>query len=244
MENAITYRDKSNLAFDLFWDVGTDFELGTPTPNVEQTDVPGVSGTQLDFNNSYKSFTQKFAFYAASRNQSVNDLKAAVSTWLLKEPGYHKLYVNSDPDYFYLAAPDPSSLMKWPAYNRHMARVEINFLIKPFKYRLIGQREYPIGDLSNPESWPAYPLIHIKGTGDITLTVNSENYQLTDIDDEIYLDCEPSKLLAYHDLSVSGSRGRKAIFPDHKFPVLLPGKNTLSLSGGTGTIVPRWQTLC
>jgi phage-related protein len=244
MQKQIIYRGKSNLAFDLFWDVGTDFELGTPTPNVEQTDVPGVSGTQLDFNNSYKSFTQKFAFYAASRNQSVNDLKSAVTTWLLKDIGYHKLMIDTDPDYFYLAAPDPDSVMKWPAYNKHMARVEITFMIMPFKYRLDGQRELPLGNLTNPTQWPAYPLIHVVGSGDMVLTINGQEYQLNGIDDEIYLDCAPDKRLAYHDLFTNGSRGRNVVFPDHEFPVLNPGQNTLSINTGTATIIPRWRTIC
>lgn len=244
MLNKIHYQGKNNLDFNLYWDVGTDFELGTGTPNVEQTDVPGVSGTQLDFNNSYKSFTQKFAFYAASKNEPISKVKANVSTWLLKDPGYHKLMVDSDPDYYYLAAPDPASVMKFPAYNKHMARVEINFMLKPFKYRLDGQRELPLGNLTNPTQWPAYPLIHIVGSGDIVLTVNGKQYQLNGIDDEVYIDCEPERRFVYHDLNPGGSRGRKAVFPDHAFPELKPGRNTLSVNTGTATIIPRWRTLC
>lgn len=247
--NTITYRGKNNLDFGLYWDVGTDFELGTGEPNVEQTDIPGVSGTQLDFNNSYKSFTQKFSFYAVSKEQSLSQMKAAVTTWLLKEPGYGKLVMSSDPDYYYLAAPDPSSVIKWPAYNKNMAKIEIQFIIKPFKYRFDGQHEIPFGtnaiELNNPEQWDAYPLIHIVGSGTLLLVVNDLQYDLNGVDDEIYLDCLPERRLAYHDLGENGSRGRIAVFPDHAFPKLKPGNNVINVNYATSaTIIPRWRTLC
>ena len=247
MDYTIQYNGKTNLDFDMYWDTDGNFELGTGTPDIDTTDIPGVSGTILDFNNSYKNFEQKFVFYAVTKEMTANELKTRLTTWLLKDPTYHQLSFSNDPDYYYIAAPNPSSILKFPAFNKHYSKVEISFTVKPFKYRLDGRDEYSIPTtLINPEQWLSYPLIHIVGNEGVTLNINDQKYQLTSIDGEVFIDSEPEKSIVYHDLSEQGMRNVTAVFPDHAFPILNAGENKISITGNykSATIIPRWRTLC
>lgn len=251
MENTITYRGKSSLDYNLHWDVGTDFELGSGDPNVDDTVVAGINGDLLDFNGSYKSFQQRFVFYAISKHTKADELKRKLTTWLLQNVGYDKLYLSTRPDYFMEAAPNPTSVLKYPAFNKRYARTEITFLIKPFMYRLDGQKEIPVEankilSLTNPEKWISYPLIHIKGNSNIEITINDSVFKLTQIDGEVYIDSLPEVSQVYKTKDFDGSRNRNAVFPNHSFPELQPGLNSISISGNytEATIIPRWRTLC
>lgn len=250
MDYTIKYKGKTNLDYDLFWDA-TDFELGTGTPNVDQTDLAGVNGTLLDFNGSYKSFEQKFTFYATHRGMSAEDCKTKITQWLLKDIEYSPLVFSKDSEYYYEAVPNPNSVIKFPAYNKNFSKVEISFLIKPFKYRLDGQTginipKNNIVSLDNPEAWSSYPLLHVVSNEPVTITINNKEYKITNIDEEVYIDSQPEISMVYHDLGVQGSRNRNAIFPDHAFPTLDSGTNQISISGNYGgaSIVPRWRALC
>ncbi|KAA9371336.1 phage tail protein, partial [Lactobacillus mulieris] len=59
---------------------------------------------------------------------------------------------------------------------------------------------------------------------------------------EVYIDSE--NCLVYK--SLDQLRNRNAIFPDHNFPILQPGTNSISITGNysSATITPRWRTLC
>lgn len=252
MNETIKYRGKTNLDFNLYWDAGTDFELGTGDPNVDVTTVAGINGDLLDFNGSYKSFQQRFVFYAVNKDTTADKLKRAITTWLLKNVKYDKLYMSMHPDYFLEASPNPSSVLKYPAYNKHFAKAEITFLVKPFMYRIDGQQEISIEkdsilSLTNPEKWLSYPLIHIKGNSNVSIIINNSEYKLTQIDREVYIDSQPEISMVYKNLNVAdGIRNRNAIFPDHAFPELQPGLNAISITGEyeSATIIPRWRTLC
>lgn len=251
MEPILTYRGKTNLDFDMHLDVGTDFEFGTGDPNFDATDIPGVSKTLLDFNGSYKSFSQRFSFYAIHKDVSADEAKRRITEWLLKDPDYHRMELSMRPGYFMEASTNASSLIKFPAYNKRFAKVDLTFTIAPFMYSIDGQEEYTIPNrgilsLNNPEQFESYPLIHIVGNDSVTITVNNNEYKLTSIDGEVYVDSEPTVSMVYKDKNAGGLRNRNAIFPDHNFPVLEPGVNSISISGNysKATIIPRWRTLC
>lgn len=250
-EPVLTYRGKTNLDFDMHLDVGTDFEFGTGEPNFDTTDIPGVSKTLLEFNGSYKSFSQKFTFYAVHKDVTADEAKRRITEWLLKDPDYHRMELSMRPDYYMEASTNSNSLIKFPAYNKRYAKVELTFMIAPFMYLKSGTNaiEIPktqILSLNNQEQFESYPLIHITGNEGVTITINNSEFILNEIDDEIYIDSDPTVSMVYKDKSINGSRNRLAIFPDHNFPVLNPGLNTISITGDytSATIIPRWRTLC
>lgn len=245
-EPVLTYRGKTNLDFDMHLDVGSDFEFGTGSPSFTSNEVAGLNKTLLDFNN-YKNFDQKFTFYAIHRDVTSDEAKRRITSWLLKEPSYHKLLLSMIPDYYMIASPNSNSVLKFPAYNQRFSKVEINFSIQPFMYHLEGQNPFDIKpnnilSINNPEEYEAEPLIHIVGNSDVTLTVNNSQFKITSIDEEVYIDSE--NCLVYK--SLDQLRNRNAIFPDHNFPILQPGSNSISITGNysSATITPRWRTLC
>ena len=93
--------------------------------------------------------------------------------------------------------------------------------------------------IRNPTKYSSLPLFHIVGNGDFTLTVNNIQYQFKDTDDELFIDSE--KWIVYK--SLTERRTSRAILPNHEYPVLVPGKNTISLQGNYSKFEyqPRWR---
>jgi phage-related protein len=112
---------------------------------------------------------------------------------------------------------------------------------KPFLVNdeAIKYQSVPTMPIRNPTKYSSLPLFHIVGNGDFTLTVNNIQYQFKDTDDELFIDSE--KWIVYK--SLTERRTSRAILPNHEYPVLVPGKNTISLQGNYSKFEyqPRWR---
>ena len=91
--------------------------------------------------------------------------------------------------------------------------------------------------LVNPGSAYSEPVIAVNGSGDITLIVNGEFIELTDIECGITLNSEI--LEAYHGQTLMNEH------MDGEFPRLKPGNNLISWTGEVSSVViqPNWRYL-
>ena len=91
--------------------------------------------------------------------------------------------------------------------------------------------------LVNPGSAYSEPVIVVNGSGDITLIINGEFIELTDIEGGITLNSEI--LEAYHADTLMNEH------MDGEFPLLKPGNNLISWSGDVTSLViqPNWRYL-
>ncbi|MDV9617242.1 phage tail protein, partial [Clostridioides difficile] len=89
----------------------------------------------------------------------------------------------------------------------------------------------------------SYPLIKVFGNGDITLEINNEVIELTEVQGHIYIDCELMNAykIDIHTNDVVNENSR--MFGE--FPTFKHGENIITYSGDVEKIEiePRWVVL-
>ena len=122
----------------------------------------------------------------------------------------------------------------------------ISFSCKPFRYDEAGTVSTILstsGDmLLNPYPFISRPIIRIEGKGKGTLTIQSEGsnatWNLTSIDG--YVEADSEQMNFYKD-----AEPKNDTVSGNGFPLLYPGENAISYSGGITavTVIPRWCCL-
>lgn len=205
-------------------------EIPTAEQEVEYiTEVEGRDGSLVRKMN-YKDVTQPFTFSFLDKTnvrQKVREIRA----WLSDK---EKLSFSDDPDIFRMIKHIviESTINDIIAYGR----MTINIRFDPFEYVDMD----PItmnspGDIINPGSYFANPLITVYGTGNLSITVNGQRTELKSVDSHITLDCELQE--AHKNGSSLNS------FMVGKFPQFKVGPNTIDWTGSVTKveIEPRWR---
>ena len=122
----------------------------------------------------------------------------------------------------------------------------ISFSCKPFRYDEAGTVSTTLsasGDvLLNPYPFTSKPILRIEGSGKGTLTIQSEGsnaiWNFTSIDG--YVEADSEQMNFYKD-----AEPKNDTVSGDGFPLLYPGENTVSFSGGITavTVTPRWCCL-
>jgi phage-related protein len=92
--------------------------------------------------------------------------------------------------------------------------------------------------MSNPTRFASKPLIHIEGTGTVTVSINGTSITATDLVDYINIDCD--RMDAYR--LANENRNDKI---SGSFPTIAPGSNGIGITGSVTkvTITPRYFTI-
>lgn len=95
--------------------------------------------------------------------------------------------------------------------------------------------------LSNPGTVKSLPIIKINGSGSGGLTVNGQSVSFSDIDESVILNSELRETYLDTGTELISKNSTKT----GDYPVLLPGDNTISFSGGITSleITPNWRWL-
>ena len=122
----------------------------------------------------------------------------------------------------------------------------VSFSCKPYRYDDAGTVSTTLsasGDvLVNPYPFISRPLIRIEGKGKGALTIQSEGinaiWNFSGIDGYVEVDSEQMNF--YKD-----AEPKNDTVSGDGFPLLYPGENTISYSGGITavTVIPRWCSL-
>lgn len=197
--------------------------------------VPGRNGAVIYQQNAYEDVTRSYKVFITA-----DDLPAAINeagAWLYSKTGYQRLEDSFEPDTYRLAyfngVDFSNELMQY-------GEATLSFICRPERFYKDGEREIDIinvDTLRNPTRFESKPLIHVEGEGEITITVNGLSLDCNVID---YINIDSDRLNAYREEtenmngSVSGT-----------FPVLVPGNNSISLTGNITaiTLVPRYFTI-
>lgn len=214
-------------------------EMVIPEERVTFTDVPGLSGslTQTQGTDVYHDRTLAVECYLRQPTAANIDKVAAYFR------GAGKLYLPNRPDGYYEARVINQISFRKILRGRSPRSFTVNFRCKPLFRLYSGETEQTIAtsgaSITNPSTVQAKPKITIAGSGDITLMVGgTQIVELTGVENGIVLDSEIQE--AYWGETLQNSR------MSGPFPVLKPGANAISWSGGTVTsvkITPRWVTL-
>lgn len=212
-------------------------EIVLAEERVTFTNVPGKSGalTQKEGTDVYNDVTLPVKCYLGQVTPESVD---AVSLFFR---GSGKLILPNRPNGYYEATVINQIPLSKILRGKSPRTFTVNFRCKPLFRLDAGDAEHLIPSsgsfIVNPCGYISKPLIQILGSGDITLLVGAQIVQLTGLTDGITLDCDLQE--AYYGDELLNDR------MTGDFPVLVPGNNAISWTGGTVssvTVTPRWVT--
>lgn len=212
--------------------ISGDGTFTAPERDMTTVAVPGRNGELLIDNGRYRNVSITYRC-GIVRNFKTN--LSGFQNMLLSGKTYKRLEDTYHPDEFYLAyvsdAVTPSVVA-----NLKAGEMTVTFSRKPQRYLKSGEVPQTLGNIFNPTSFDALPLMRVYGAGTVTIngtTITITGSQaFTDIDFELQ-DAYMGTTNLNGNVSVSG----------YEFPKLIPGQNVITLSGVTGVITPRWYTL-
>lgn len=219
-------------------------EFSAPVPIVEKVSVPGRSGDLVYETGAYKNRTAKAACYCIDTDEVEMKIRA-VNKFLFSKSGYRRLETSDDPYHFWLAR--VSSGARLEQRLRRLAPFEISFDCKPQRFLKNGETEITFSTseieegayVYNQTGFDSKPLIKVFNSGAGTLKIGKYTVEIADSGySPIFLDCESQNAYAaYTNLNM--------YVKSTEFPVLVQGKNRISISGSLGTvsIIPRWWEL-
>ena len=210
-----------------------------PTRKCTTYKVPGRNGAQIFQQDAWEDTTRSYTVWLADDpDKDLVDTISAFNAWLNSQTGYQRLEDSFEPEIFRLAYYNggnnvSNELMQY-------GKATIKFNCRP--ERFFKDAEFPISvsngtKINNPTRFNAKPLIHIEGSGSITVSIGGNTMAAT-ISDYINIDCDTMnayRLPAENKNSqISGN-----------FPKILPGVNTIGITGTVTsvTIIPRYYTI-
>lgn len=216
----------------------------TTKRNVSLTSVVGVNGSYINDNLNYTDITQQITFIVErptfykdwfTWGMDFGDWLTCKDKFVKYEPFYFEQFRGWHWEAFVSVSPVVTP------QKDNIANVTMSLACKPFLINDESIKYQPVSTLpiNNPSQYTSLPLFHIVGNGDFVLTVNGLDYQFKDTDGELFIDSE--KCLVYK--SMTERRTSRAILPNHEYPVLVPGNNTISLQGDYSKFEyqPRWR---
>jgi phage-related protein len=219
-------------------------EFSAPVPIVEKVSVPGRNGNLVYETGAYENRTAKAVCYCIDTDEVEMKIRAA-NKFLFSKSGYRRLETSDDPYHFWLAR--VSSGARLEQRMGRLAPFEISFDCKPQRFLKSGEVEISFSNsemeegayIYNQTGFNAKPIIEVSNSGAGILEVGNYTVEIGDsAGSPVYLDCESQNAYA-------GYRNLNMHIKSLEFPVLVPGENTISVSGllGAVTVIPRWWEL-
>jgi phage-related protein len=206
---------------------------------VSAVSVPGRSGDVLIPENRYANIVRS---YDCVLHEDAVDNYTAFRAFLLSQMGYKTLIDSKYPDHFFEGYVS-SSLQPKLTPEAGMIKFKLSFNCKPQRFLTSGLEVTTLTEddiIENPTLYPSAPLMKVTGTG--TLGINSENVVIANTYPQLgymYIDFDSGRCYCN-----GQSMDEQVTFPGYDLPKLLPGENTITLTGITAVeIVPRWWTL-
>lgn len=201
--------------------------------------VPGRNGAIVFQEDAFSDVGRDYRVWIADdAKKDLGEMVNAFTAWLISNKGYQRLEDSFEPDIFRLAYYNGGDNVS----NELMQYGEstISFTCRPERFYKSG--EFPISvsngnQVNNPTRFTAKPLIHIEGSGTVTISIGG-NTMSASITDYINIDCD--SMNAYR-LSAENMNS----YISGSFPVILPGINTIGITGTVTTceITPRFFTI-
>lgn len=209
-------------------------------PNRKQTvyTVPGRNGAVVFQDDAWEDVIRSYNVWIAKGAQALPVKVDAFEAMLNSMKGYQRLEDNFEPDIFRLAYYSGGN--NFSNKMTQYGEATINFTCRPERFLKTGEQEITVINsqkIVNQTRFTAKPLIHIEGSGTVTVSIGGNTISAS-ITDYINIDCETMnayRLAAENKNSdISGS-----------FPKIIPGENTVGITGTTTkvTIVPRYFTI-
>lgn len=233
--------DGQNLA-DFGLHVSGAGTYGSPERDVDEEEVPGRNGSLIFDNGRYKN--AEVTYQASILGESEDDYTRKIQelrSFLGSRKGYKRLEDTYRDGEYRLAAfidglePDDEVLLQGSEF-------EITFNCKPQRYLKSGEHVLTFTSSSavyNPTYFNSLPMIRIYGSG--TVKIGAYIINVTKPSTVSYVDIDSEMMDCYSD---SLNCNDCVTLTNNEFPMLIPGKNSITLSEVTKVeITPRWYVL-
>lgn len=200
--------------------------------------VPGRNGSIVFQEDAWEDVPRTYNMWAAAGIDTLVDKLDAFMAVLNSTNGYARLEDNFEPDVFRLGYYSGGE-----EFANHMTQYGdgvLTFTCRAEKFYKSGEIPIEVVNsdvLVNTTRFTAKPLIHIEGSGTVTVQIGGNTISAS-VTDYINIDCE--SMNAYR---LASENKNSAISGD--FPKILPGSNTIGITGTTTlvTVVPRYFTV-
>lgn len=200
----------------------------TPSTNqrTRQT-IVGMDGELLGDDEAYSDAQIDFTIHAKS--DTLQAKLRDIRKWL---SGTGILIISDHPDSYYeVKEVNYTTFLK---KNEKYGRIAVSMKVYPYEFLSSGDNDITSYSTVNNTAMSSKPLYKITGNGNGTLTVNGSSMTFT-VNGTLYIDTR--RKIAY-DGSGNGKDGVINGFYEDLY--LKSGTNTISCSGGTLTIKPKW----
>ena len=237
----LTFAGKSSRDFKVY--ISGQGTYSAPARVYTAYEVPGRSGKLYVDQKRYENIEVSYpAFVFQDMRNNVDSFR----NFLLSQVGYQRLEDTYHPDEYRMAM-YKDGLEVGVDPHHEFAAFDLTFDCKPQRFLKSGDEAVTLtsnGSIYNPTPFESNPLIKVYGYG--TLTINGDPIVITSYSfysiSYIRIDCEN---MMCTDSGNYYNFGTAVTFTNHNYPVLIPGENTVSMSGEIRQvdIIPHWWTL-
>lgn len=210
-----------------------------PTRRANIFSVQGRNGSILFQDGSYDDVNRSYKVTLDEDHGDLAEKVNAMTAWLYSMKGYQRLEDSFEPDVFRLAYYNGSGNVS----NELMmyGSTDLTFTCRPERFLKVGETVHTLSNgetLYNATRFDAKPLLHIEGSGVVTVTLGGKTITVKGLVDYINIDCD--RMDAYRDASEN-----KNSMISGDFPIIVPGTNTLATTGTITklNITPRFYTI-
>ena len=210
-----------------------------PTRKATTYTVPGRNGAVIFQQDAWDDVVRSYEVWLAnSKGQNIVETVNAFEAWLNSLKGYQRLEDSFEPEVFRLAYFNGG--INFSNEVMQAGKATLSFTCRPERFYKSGENEITVTNgtkIFNPTRFTSKPLIHIEGSGTVTVAIGGNTISAT-LTDYINIDCETMnayRLAAENkNADISGS-----------FPVIPSDVQTVGITGTTTkvTIVPRFFTI-
>lgn len=241
-----------------------DIEITSSENNIELIEIDGVDGAKISNKKNLKPISRAFPFAlyqgvsialnvkhkqdgtpflekteVTASKINLDETIELMNMWLINSSGgWRDFEMSWDNKYLYKATFYESFNIQGSLNARK--KCILNFKLHPVKYLKDGLQPIQIikgQKLVNPEFRESKPLIKLTGTGDVTVTINSQILRLKGVSGHIIIDCEAQSA---HYSNKEPQYDKVFSYP---FPKLQIGNNLINWDNDSFTceITPRWE---
>lgn len=203
-----------------------------PEKRYEPITVPGRDGALIETDGCYDPITIPVEFNFMEKPDLWAYTFRAAKQWLT---GSGKLVLSDDPDFYYNCI--NCIITDSERASRKLGKFTAEFLCDPYMYLAIGDE--PIDSPETLENYygVSHPDYILTGSGGCTVTVNGKELQAV-VNGTLTINTD--LMIAYNQDGVSQNN---LITGDYEDLYLLPGVNTISVTGAGLKVVPHWRCL-
>lgn len=218
--------------------VGEAPSFDKPNRRANVYPIQGRNGSILFQDGSFEDVTRSYKIWVAEESGDLADKVNAISGWLYSLTGYQRLEDSFEPDVFRLAY--INNIGNFSNEMMQYGTATLSFTCRPERFLKSGEDIQTVtnGDeLNNPTRFESKPLIHIEGSGTVSVGIGGKTITAS-ISDYINIDCD--RLNAYRLPSENKNTDITGTFP-----TIATGINAITLTGTITKceITPRYFTI-